>query len=747
MKKGNTKKGIVAAIAAVLVVLLAAGAVFAVLILPVRKTFRSAMEQSENAPYAEADAVLSNAIAALEGKPFADDSVRALTERRDARRTAEIERAIASDELSYAADLLKEIDSDRSAELYLELAYRAADALEQSGDDEGALKAFLALGTERDAQARAEAIRARLDYRAAEDVFTGSNYDEAIAALRALGTEQGNEAADALEQKKNERRETLRQTAQGRIAAGAWYTAAIGESPWIAGDARYANAPQQADKVVSGLTGLLFLKDGAVLGTGEMYGMQREIETYTDVTGASTGLSHALFLHTDGHVTGVGSKALGRLEIADWTDVVSVAAGAWHSVGVRADGTVLACGSNEYGQCDVAGWSDITAISAGLWHTVALRKDGTAIACGSNAYGQCDVSSWTDLAAIVCGACHTVGLKNDGTVVACGDGAAGQCNVAGWTDVAAIAVGAYHTVGVRLDGTVIAAGLLPCALPDQPLFASDWMCAPIADEAMPDAKATVYIEGEGETLGPWLYLDPHGAATICLDDSEPRMLFRADLLATKDELPSGRVTQPEASGHIIRMVAEQPYLQAQKHHAVIAFTGDYVGFTSNRKGVMIRNGVVYYDRAETTSMALLPDGTMQVYRKGEINAEQLLALGVKDSFSFGPILVEDGKNVADENKDEITMRVAFGYTDPYHYIAAVTMRDRGVQLSHRMMADVCVRYGCRTVYNLDGGHSTSLCFMGKELTLTSLVYPYQYTTYRGLSDIIVFLQNGSVTGE
>ena len=187
------------------------------------------------------------------------------------------------------------------------------------------------------------------------------------------------------------------------------------------------------------------------------------------------------------------------------------------------------------------------------------------------------------------------------------------------------------------------------------------------------------------------------------------------------------------------MVPVLPYEQAQANHAVVSFTGDYIGFTSNRKGVMIRNGTVYYDRAETTTLAVCADGTLAVYQKGETNAEQLLALGVRDSFSFGPVLVQNGENVVDKSLKEFTMRVAFGFSDPYHYITAVTQRDRDRQMTHPMIADVCARYGCRVAYNLDGGHSTSLTFLGKELSLLSMSGAKPHSNYRGLSDIIAFL--------
>ncbi len=739
MEKRNVKKRTVIVIAAVLSAILIAGGVLALLILPVRSASRDALERSETLPYAEADALLSETIGTLSNKPFSKGAIAALNDRRNQRKAEEIERAISEDELSYAAELASAVDPERSTELQGELAYRTADALEQAGNDEGAYATFSALGDFRDAPQRAAVIRERMELNNAKAVFTGSNFDEAIDALLALGTEQGRQTADELKEAKSVLLEELKAQAKGRIGAGAWHTAAIGTAPWIAGDARTGKAPDAADRVVSGLAGLLFLKDGTVIPAGETYGAEEKIASFTDVVDAAAGLNHALFLHADGTVDGVGSKSFDRLNTEEWTDIVSVAAGAWHSVGVRADGTVLACGADEKGQCGVDAWTDAVSVSAGLWHTVALKRDGTAVACGDNTYGQCDVSDWSDLVAIACGACHTVGLRADGTAVACGDNAAGQCEVRQWTDVAAIAAGAYHTVAVRLNGHTVSAGMLPKTLPEEPLFDSVWECEPIGTGAEADAKATPYIEGEGEDLGPWLYLDPNGAAMICLDDSEERMPFRADLFATAGALPGGRVTTPGASGKVIHMVPVLPYEQAQANHAVVSFTGDYIGFTSNRKGVMIRNGTVYYDRAETTTLAVCADGTLAVYQKGETNAEQLLALGVRDSFSFGPVLVQNGENVVDKSLKEFTMRVAFGFSDPYHYITAVTQRDRDRQMTHPMIADVCARYGCRVAYNLDGGHSTSLTFLGKELSLLSMSGAKPHSNYRGLSDIIAFL--------
>ena len=700
---------------------LAGGGVYAFLYQPMENAFAAAMEASQTAPYAEAQAALAAAVEELEGRPFAEERVAALRARQQQLLLAEADRAEAADQLSYAADLLETLDparaqalrqtlADREAALAraqaLAQAYGDADALEQAGRDEEALAAFLALSEYEDAAQRAEVIETRIAFHAAQAVFTGTNFDEGIAALNALGTAEGQAAAEELRQQKEAwieaRRKQYAAAAQDQLSTGAWHTAAAGIAPWIAGDARYGAAPEQAEKVFSGLASVFYISEGKVYTTGETFGAEETIAALTNVKKVAPGLVHGLFLQADGHVTAVGSKGLDRLPQEEWTGMTDVAAGAWHSVGLRSDGTAVACGTNDHGQCDVGAWTDVIAVSAGLW--------------------------------------HTVGLRTDGTVVACGDNGAGQCEVGSWTDVAAVAAGAYHTAALRLDGAVVTAGLVPAEVPEEPLFASDWISEAAAAAELAEKAATVYIQGEGDPLGPWLYMDTKGIVTICIDYSEERELFRADMLATSNALPSGRVTKPSASGRIIYMPSVLPQIQARENNAVLAFTGDYIGFTSNAKGIMIRNGVIYYDRAETNSLAIRPDGTLQFIKPGETHASTLLAEGVRDTFSFGPLLVENGQRVYNRYDDTVyTMRVVLGYSDPYHFLAVVTLRDRLVQMTHVKMADVCVRYGCRMAYNMDGGHSTSLVFMGNELSMLTLRNT-PHDNIRGLSDIIAFLE-------
>ena len=749
------------------VLLLAAGAGYAFMYRPVVQTYSGALAKIGTAPYDEAQQALADAAEALEGRPFAEERVTELKARRSELFAQEVDRAVAAEELAYAADLLESSDPDRARALREELAvreealkeeqerkaredaYAAALALEQEGKDREAADAFLAMGGYSDAAQRAEAIEARIAFREAKAVFTGANFDEGIAVLTALGTAEGREAAGELQEQKAAWLEAQRgeyaAAAAGRITAGAWHTTVMGDTPLIAGDSRYGAAPEAPDAVFSGISSVFYVKDGRVYHTGETFGAEKTIAELTDVKKVAPGLVHCLFLREDGTVTMVGSKALDRFPRTEWTGMTDVAAGAWHSLGLNADGTVTACGTNDHGQCGTDGWQDITAVYAGLWHSVGLKADGTVAACGDNTYGQCDVEGWTDIVAVSCGACTTVGLKADGTVVACGDNGAGQCDTAGWKDIACIAAGSYHTVGLGLDGRLVTAGAAPAALPQEPLFSSEWVTGNL--DAGPEQKAvTAYIQGRDEALGPWFYMDDRGIALICIDKSGERIIFRADMLATSGALPGGRVTDPSASGDYIRMPSELPADQARKNHAVVAFTGDFIGYTSNRKGIMIRNGIVYYDRSQAASLAVMPDGTLRYFNAGETTAAQLKEMGVRDSFSFGPVFVSNGerKYWNSNKKDLFTSRVAFGYTDPYHYIALVTLRERQTAMSMTKLTELSMSLGCRTSYNMDGGHSTSLVFMGRELSLIAPLTGQRFSNIRGLSDIIVFLENDTV---
>jgi len=141
------------------------------------------------------------------------------------------------------------------------------------------------------------------------------------------------------------------------------------------------------------------------------------------------------------------------------------------------------------------------------------------------------------------------------------------------------------------------------------------------------------------------------------------------------------------------------------------------------QGIIIRKGQVVRDVFIEDMIALFNDGSMEVYRSGDpINSNELLEKGASTSFSFGPILVEDynvlndclNVKLADRNP-----RSAIGYIEPGHYVMiACDGRDPEVSRGLNMiqLARIFEEEGCELAYNLDGGMTTTILFMGNYVT-------------------------------
>ena len=334
--------------------------------------------------------------------------------------------------------------------------YSKAEKLLASGDYDGAITAFEALGDYKDsADLRNESV-----YDKATALLASGDYDGAIAAFEALGDYKDSSAMLVESANAKEYAQAEKLLAQGQTAEAAVAFAKIAEYE----DARERSfelwdTMAARETLAAGYNHTVGLKaDGTVVAAGSHSSGQYDVSSWTDIVAVAAGIFHTVGLKADGTVAAAGWNDDGQCDVSGWRDIVAVAAGTEHTVGLRADGTVVTVGANEEGQCDVSGWRDIVAVAAGDSHTVGLRADGTVVAVGYNEYGQCDVSDWTDIVAVAAGWVHTVGLKADGTVVAVGYNVDSQCDVSGWRDIVAVAAGHNHTVGLRADGTVVTVG-------------------------------------------------------------------------------------------------------------------------------------------------------------------------------------------------------------------------------------------------------------------------------------------------
>lgn len=183
-----------------------------------------------------------------------------------------------------------------------------------------------------------------------------------------------------------------------------------------------------------------------------------------------------------------------------------------------------------------------------------------------------------------------------------------------------------------------------------------------------------------------------------------------------------------------------PNLVARKLSTVFLLNGDYFEDTRNPRGVVIRHGVVYRDDKNADTLAIMPDGTLKAYEAGEVNAASLLASGVQDTFSFGPWLVNNGVKNPNLDKAHVTRanpRTGIGMIDKGHYVAIVVegrnpQDNRGVTLKE--YAQMFVDLGCTVAYNLDGGASSAMDFMGNTLNLSTDALTTK--TYRRVPDVL-----------
>lgn len=195
-----------------------------------------------------------------------------------------------------------------------------------------------------------------------------------------------------------------------------------------------------------------------------------------------------------------------------------------------------------------------------------------------------------------------------------------------------------------------------------------------------------------------------------------------------------------------RNIIETTSSIAEDNNAIFAVNGDYYGFRED--GILIRNGVVYRDAAVREGVAFYEDGTMKTYDENSTSAEKLISEGVIDTFSFGPTLVENSKaitnfdsvkidkNMGNSSIQNSNPRTGVGIISPNHYVfVVVDGRKEGYSkgMTLNEFSKVFEDLGCTEAYNLDGGGSSTMYFMGRVVN-----DPLGKNQEREISDILYF---------
>lgn len=280
---------------------------------------------------------------------------------------------------------------------------------------------------------------------------------------------------------------------------------------------------------------------------------------------------------------------------------------------------------------------------------------------------------------------------------------------------------------------------------------------------MPALNAKGFLdEGEyiysSEDEGLWIYVNQTSKVIIQrkYDATQPLTWFEADLYGDLDTGEMLRTVQndPEKMGKV-RVDATET---AKKHNVVFAMNTDYytyrVAVNNNRHtGVVIRDGRILYDdpyteKQVTNSMfpnldmlAFMPDGSLKVYHSWEKTAQEFIDEGVQTVYSFGPYLLLDGKvsERAYANNENKNPRCAIGMVEPGHYVAIMCegrlKRSAGVTISY--LAKMMRAKGCQVAFNMDGGQTAVMVFMGKQLNQIG-AYDGGKTNSRPTSEVLGF---------
>ncbi|WP_178075826.1 phosphodiester glycosidase family protein [Paenibacillus oralis] len=207
---------------------------------------------------------------------------------------------------------------------------------------------------------------------------------------------------------------------------------------------------------------------------------------------------------------------------------------------------------------------------------------------------------------------------------------------------------------------------------------------------------------------------------------------------------SGSLLSAFAENSFGRNITENTSKIASDNGAIFAVNGDYYGFRGD--GVIIRGGTLYRDEPARTGLALFNDGTMKSYDETKVSSSALLEQGAVQTLSFGPALIQDGEVNSDLDNVKIDTnfgnrsiqganpRTGIGLIAPNHYVFVVVDGreegySRGMTLTE--FAQVFKDLGCTEAYNLDGGGSSTMYFMGRVVN-----NPQGKGRERGVSDIL-----------
>ena len=239
---------------------------------------------------------------------------------------------------------------------------------------------------------------------------------------------------------------------------------------------------------------------------------------------------------------------------------------------------------------------------------------------------------------------------------------------------------------------------------------------------------------EDEKSGLWFYASPTLVVRVdrYFDQETVNTWYEAQVFCDLSQERVGAVMYNPENPTKKHVQAAQI---AREKQVVFGMNTDYYTYRLGRKtitGMVIRDGKVLYNRVPKANrsqfpnldtLAMYEDGNWEVFLSDELTAEEYLSRNAVDVFSFGPYLIRNGETnpFVSEMKNGKTgqPRCAIGMIQPGHYYAVLAegrIRNEATGVSVEWLADHMMSKNCRTAFNLDGGQTAVMTFMGKQIT-------------------------------
>ena len=237
---------------------------------------------------------------------------------------------------------------------------------------------------------------------------------------------------------------------------------------------------------------------------------------------------------------------------------------------------------------------------------------------------------------------------------------------------------------------------------------------------------------EDETNGVWRYASDTLKIEIFRREQEKpaRVWYEAEIFCAEGSAGPRMVANDPENW---KRSTAYPHKIARKNGTVLAISSDFGMWRLRKKlrspGILIRNGKVWSERTRKQNgkgfpnldcLAIWPDGDMKVYYSNEKTAAEYLEDGAVDVLAFGPILIRDGKLNEEALKKDGTShaeRTAVGMVEKGHYFFMMLegriKRSKGDGI--RFLAEKLLDRGCTLGFNLDGGDTSCIVFMGHQL--------------------------------